>query len=372
MKIVHVITGLNNGGAEGVLFRLCTHDKKNQHIVISMMDHGKYGPLLLDNDVQVYSLNMPRGKLTFKGIKQLYSLIKIQKPDIVQTWMSHADLVGGLIAKIAGVKKVFWNVRHSDLDSKKSSKKTLAVIRFCSYLSNYIPHKIICCAYKAYDVCLNAGYPKDKMIVISNGYDLSSLGFDLEGAEKIKEELKIYSDLFLIGMVARYDPAKNHLGLIEAFKRVNDLYPDTRLILVGRDVNDENLELSALIKKLNIHNKVYLLDQRTDINSIMSMLDVHVLSSSFGEGFPNVLAEAMAASTPCVTTDVGDAAVIVSNKGWVVPIDDTIGLSDGFIKAYNLKNSDNWIELKNSCRVHISENFCIKEMVKKYNSTWNL
>lgn len=370
MKVMHIITGLNNGGAEGVLFRLCTHDKKNEHIVVSMMDMGKYGSLLLDNNISVYALNMPRGMLSLKGLRQLYKLIKNEKPDVVQTWMSHADLVGGLLSKLAGVKKIFWNVRHSNLDSKKSSKKTVAIIRLSSYLGKYIPNKIICCAHKAYDVCISLGYPKEKLVVINNGYNFESLKFDSKGAERIREEFKIPENIFLIGKVARYDPAKNHKVLIEAFKKVNDKYVDTRLVLVGRELDLNNSRLKELLEKNSLIGKVYLLEQRTDINSIMSLLDLHVLSSSFGEGFPNVLAEAMAVGTPCVSTDVGDAAVIVSDKGWIVPTDNPTALSESIIQAYQMKGSSDWEKLKFSCRAHVLNSFCINNMVKEYNNVW--
>lgn len=370
MKVMHIITGLNNGGAEGVLFRLCTHDKKNEHIVVSMMDMGKYGSLLLDNNIPVHALNMPRGRLSLKGIRQLYTLLKKEKPDVVQTWMSHADLIGGVLAKVAGIKKIYWNVRHSDLDSKRSSKKTIAVIKISSYLSKIIPCKIICCAHKAYDVCLDLGFPKEKLVVINNGYDFESIIFDPEGADKIIKEFQLPSNVFFLGKVARYDPMKNHYNLIKSFKLVNDNYSDTRLILVGRDINVNNLKLSRVINKFNLDGKIYLLDQRSDINSIMSLLDLHVLCSSFGEGFPNVLAEAMAVGTPCVSTNVGDAEVIVSDNGWIVPVDDPVALSKSIIEAYHMKSSSDWEELRDRCRKHILDNFCITKMVQSYNDVW--
>ena len=107
MRVIHIITGLNNGGAEAVLYRLCKYDKINKHIVISMMDYGKYGELLRNENIDVYTLDMPAGKLTLNGIINLYKIIKQFKPNVVQTWMYHANLIGGIVAKIAGIKKLF-------------------------------------------------------------------------------------------------------------------------------------------------------------------------------------------------------------------------------------------------------------------------
>ncbi len=103
MKIVHIITGLNNGGAEAVLYRLVTNDKKYKHIVVSLMDLGKYGPMLQDKNIEVICLNMPKGKITFYGLMTLYKTLKKIKPDIVQTWMYHADLLLQVLKKYFGI-----------------------------------------------------------------------------------------------------------------------------------------------------------------------------------------------------------------------------------------------------------------------------
>src|SRR5690554_6161754 len=108
MHITHIITGLNNGGAEAVLFRICTNDTKANHAVISLMDMGKYGFLLQEQGIEVYCLNMPSGRVSFSGLYKLYRLLKKLKSDVVQTWMYHADLIGGVVAKAAGIKSIYW------------------------------------------------------------------------------------------------------------------------------------------------------------------------------------------------------------------------------------------------------------------------
>lgn len=120
MKIVHVIAGLTDGGAEGVLYRLCLQDQLNTHTVLSLTDGGKYGPLLQTDGIALHCLNMPRGRLTWAGVVRLYRLIRDLRPDVVQTWMYHADFIGGLIAKIAGVRRVYWGVRNSLMTVKES------------------------------------------------------------------------------------------------------------------------------------------------------------------------------------------------------------------------------------------------------------
>jgi hypothetical protein len=93
IKVVHIITGLNDGGAEAVLFRLCVAERSATHIVISLMNEGKYGKLLKEHSVTVYCLNMLRGKIDFSALLQLKRLLTYINPDVVQTWMYHSALL---------------------------------------------------------------------------------------------------------------------------------------------------------------------------------------------------------------------------------------------------------------------------------------
>ena len=370
MHIVHIITGLNNGGAEGVLYRLCKNDKYCRHTVISLMDMGKYGPLLIKDGIDVYCLNMKQGKLRFHSLLQLYQILRRIKPDVVQTWMYHADLIGGLIAKLAGVKNIYWNIRHSVLEKGKSKRSTMLRAQLCAQLSSFIPYKIICCANKALDIHVEKGYQASKMVVIGNGYELDSfLPNDLLSL-KIKDELNIQNTENLIGMVGRFDPLKDHFNLLNALTLVKDKF-DVKCLLVGKELNQFNHELCAEIDRLGLQNEVLLLDQRSDIPSIMNTLDVHILSSS-SEAFPNVLAEAMACGTPCVTTDVGDAALIVGEAGWIVPSCNSKELAEGIIQALECKqNLELWQNKKLEARNLMVEKFSIENMIASYHDIWS-
>jgi len=370
MKIFNIITGLNNGGAEAILYRLCVHDISYKHTVISLMDEGKYGSLLKEAGVAVYCLNMPAGRVTLSGLYKLFKLIRKFKPNVVQTWMHHADLIGGVIARLAGIKNVFWNIRSTPLEVKRSKYSTILIIKLCAQLSKIIPKGIVCCAKKALEVHGSIGFETSKMTVIANGYDLSKLCVIPNSQAQLKKEL---GDIFpLIGMVGRFDPQKEHFDLLDAFTIIKKKGTPHKLVLVGCEINTSNITLIDKIELLGLKDEVLLLDERTDITVIMNSLDLHVLSSSFGEGFPNVLAEAMACSTPCVTTDVGDAAFIVGDTGWVVPPKNPQALADAILIALNEKKADpiKWARRKADCRKRIIDNFSIQNMVKKYHYVW--
>ena len=152
---------------------------------------------------------------------------------------------------------------------------------------------------------------------------------------------------------------------------LKEKHKDFTCLLIGAGINPDNTELYRQIKKLDLLKHVRLLDQRPDILAVMDALDVHVLSSTT-EGFPNVVAEAMACGTPCVTTDVGDAALIVGNTGWVVPPSNSEQLFEAITKALSEKqtNADAWSARQQAARQRIEDNFSIETMVGKYHQVW--
>lgn len=369
---LHIISGLNNGGAEGVLYRLCKYDNRYQHIVISMMDEGKYGPLLRDAGVVVYCLNMPQGRVSFSGLWHLFKLIRQHNPDVVQTWMYHADLIGGVIAYLAGMRDIFWNIRHTTLEPGKSKKSTILIAKLCARLSGFIPKGIVCCAQEALRIHSELGYKTSKMSVIGNGYDLALLNPNDDLSIRLKTELNIKTNTLLLGMVGRFNPQKDHSSLLTALAMIKDRSSFFKVALIGRDLNSCNSSLNDYIKKLGLEAHLLLLDQRTDMSTVMNGLDIHVLSSS-SEGFPNVLAEAMACGTPCVTTNVGDAALIIGDTGWVVPPKNPQALAKAMIEAIDEKqnNPQAWQARKQACREQIVNNFSIEKMVESYHQVWS-
>jgi glycosyltransferase involved in cell wall biosynthesis len=371
MKIMHIITGLGDGGAEAALYRLCKFDSANKHIVVSLMDEGKYGPLLKELGFEVYCLNMPSGQIRFSALIEIFKLVRQENPKVVQTWMYHADLIGGVLARFSGVRNVFWGLHNTTLEKGKSKRSTIFICKFNAILSRWVPKKIIYCAEKSRQVHEQLGFKKSIGVVVPNGYDLDAFAPSLEFRIRFRREVNIDQNVFLIGHVGRFDPQKDHKNLILALgilKQKNKLFYS---ILVGTGVNNENYILNNLIDKNDLVNTVKLLGQRNDIPVVMNGLDIHVLSSS-AEAFPNVLAEAMACGTPCVTTNVGDAALIVSDTGWVVPPKNPQALADAILQAIEEKqnNPQAWLERKQACRNHIFENFSIAKIVKNYHRVW--
>lgn len=373
MQVVHVISGLNDGGAEAVLYRLCAHDTLVQHTVISLTDEGKYGALLRDRGIELHCLRMQRGRVSVTALCALRRLLRRIRPDVLQTWMYHADLIGGVLGRVSGIRQVFWGIRHTTFDPAKSKSSTIKVARLNAWLARWVPKGVICCAESAVRVHLGMGYPRDKMHVVANGYDLARLRPDSSVRRAWRSQFAIGDDTPLLGMVARFDPQKDHQTLFEALRRIKDQGRDFRCALVGHGMTHDSPALLEAIDRYGLKEEVLLLGPQADIVPVMNGLDLHVLSSSYGEAFPNVLAEAMACGTPCVATDVGDAARIVGEAGWIVPP----GMPDALAAAVGaaldeLNSTESWAARQGAARMRIANRFSIEKMISEYHEVWSI
>lgn len=369
---LHIITGLNDGGAEAVLYRLCQHDQANQHYVVSLSGAGKYGPMLEALGVPVSTLNMSPGRPPPLAFIRLVRLLRREKPDVVQTWMYHGDLFGGLAARFARIRSVVWGIRHSTLELGKSKKTTIWIAKLLAKLSWWLPSKIVVCAQQAMDVHEALGYDRSKMHFIPNGYDLADFRPGLDSKGELRASLISDQSIPLIGMVGRFDPQKDHANLLDALVILRDRGVAFRCVLVGTGLDASNAELMEWIVRRDLADHMLLLGRRNDIPNIMNELDLHMLPSAFGEAFPNVVAEAMACGTPCVVTDVGDAAYIVGDTGWVVPPRDARALAEAIAAALDdMRDADKSSERSLRARRRIEENFSIERMVDAYSTLWD-
>lgn len=371
-KVAHVITGLGDGGAEAVLYRLCIYDKGAHHVVISLSDTGKYGPLLEDEGIAVHTLGMRSGRPSLPAFMRLKSILSEEQPSVVQTWMYHADLMGGLAARIAGIKPLVWGIRHTNLVPGQSARNTILIARLCARLSRFIPARIVCCAEESARVHVALGYDSSRMVIVPNGYDMKTFRPDKKGRDILRAEWAVDDDTPLIGTVGRFDPQKDHRNLLRACELLRAQGLRFCLVLVGNDLTDANEMLKEWLTIHGLRDCVRLLGRRKDIPAIMSALDLHVLPSLYGEAFPNVVAEAMACGTLCVVTNVGDAPFIVGETGWTVPPGDPVALADTIASIFRLRNKrKKWDSMRFSARSRVVENFDIATMITRYRAVWD-
>lgn len=369
MKILHIISGLGDGGAEAVLYHLISNDSLNYHQVVSLGGIGKYGKLLVDKDISVLSLNLDR--LTFYPCLffRFSHFIISFKPDVIQSWMYHANLFSVFIGVIFRIP-ICWGIHNSTLHPSCTSFTTIAISRACGLCSWFLPQRTIVCASSSAKLHSSYGYNPSPMIVIPNGYDFTKYSPNATLRLDLRSSLCLPDSIPVLGMVARFDPCKDHANLFDALSILLTFDLDFRLILVGNCITEQNHELLRLLESKHLYSRCLLLGQRSDIPAIMNAIDLSVLSS-YSEAFPNVLAESMACGTPCVTTDVGDASEIVGKTGWIVPPRSSrflaFAIRDAFIQ---LGSCDSWLVRKADCRKRISATYSLQRMTQSYIDVW--
>lgn len=361
-----LITALTGGGAEMMLYRLMSRlDRtKFRPQVISMMELGPVGEKIRALGVPVRSLEMSQGVPNPLAVLKLVRWLQCDKPDVIQTWMYHADLLGGLAARLAGGIPVSWGIRHSDLSLEGNRRLTLLTVKACAPISRWFPTKIVCCSEASREVHAAVGYATDKMIVIPNGIDPELFRPNPKARETIRRRLGISDDAPVIGMVGRFHPQKDHYNFVQAAQYLSRSIQDVRFLLCGEDVTWENEELVKWINDAGIRERVFLLGKRDDIPELTAAFDIASLSS-MGEGFPNVVVEAMACAVPCVVTDVGESARIVGDTGVVVPRRDPQALANAWLKVLTMGGDDRK-QLGLSARERVIEHYSLHQIVSRY------
>ena len=367
MKILHIITSLYAGGAQIMLYKLLANHEQVRlgSTVISLMEAGEVGEQIEQLGVDVYSLGMTRGTLSLTKMIYLARMIRKIKPDIIQTWMYHADLLGTLAAFIAAPHApVVWGIHHSNLDPRYNSPTTLKVAKLCACISHYLPAKIISCSLAAKETHQQIGYDKEKIAVIPNGFDVGSFHPDKEAGESVRRELGIAPETIVIGMMARFDPQKDHKNFIQAASIILRKMTNVEFILCGKGMERQNTTIMDWIKEVGIEAQIHLLGHRRDVSRVLAALDIATLSSC-GEAFPLAVGEAMACGVPCVVTDVGDSALLVGNTGIVVPAQNPLALAEGWI-ALAEAGAEQRKSMGMQARERISSTFAIAKIAIRY------
>jgi len=372
ITVAHVITGLGQGGAETMLLKLLRQTDRTQfsmRVVSLLAPPGPIAERIEALGIPVVALGIGRQVPNPAGLWRLASILRDARPDLVQTWMYHGDLVGGLAAKLASIRlPVIWNIRQSNFDPNNSRRRTIQLARLCAMLSKRLPNRIICCSNVARRVHAAMGYDESKMQVIPNGFDLLAFRADPSARVALRTELGLPSDARLLGMVARFDPQKDHQTFVAAAQRLHARLPDVRYVLCGAGVDRGNAELTDWVDRAGLTGVCHLLGQRNDMARVNAALDLATLSSAYGEGFPNVLGEAMACEVPCVATDVGDSAHVIGDTGRVVPPRDPHALADAWGDL--LADPSSLRALGKQARRRIVDNFSIARVTRAYETTY--
>ena len=373
INVAHVITGLGMGGAENMLLKLLAHTDRRAFAAQVFTLGAASGPIvdqIGELGFPVVSLGMEREAPSPRRVMELGRLLRQNPPDLVQTWMYHADLVGGLAAKIGRVRlPVVWNLRLSNPHRAFVRRRTLWLIRLCAALSSRLPHTIICCSAEAQRVHSALGYQASKMRTIPNGFDVGRFRPNPEARAAMRAELGIPESAWIIGMVARFHPQKDHRSFIEAAAQLGQWRSDVHFVLCGPRITTETRELVGWIDSAGLRPTFHLLGPRPDVERVAAAFDVASLSS-VDEGFPNVVGEAMACGVPCVATDVGETARLVGDTGRIVPPGNPSILAQTWRELLEM-GRPGLVALGARARRRVEEHFSIGDAVHAYEGVYS-
>jgi glycosyltransferase involved in cell wall biosynthesis len=366
MKVVHVITALKTGGAEVMLLRLLQQLQGTGYdpYVVGLAGPGEVSDQISALGVPVSALGGRRGVPDPSAVVNVARILRRVRPDVVQTWMYHSDLVGGLAARVAGNPPVAWGLHHSNLSPEFNKRSTLMTVRACARLSSRLPSAIVCCAESTKRLHAEFGYDDAKMLVIPNGFDLEAFRPDPEARLTIRRELGLPDSALLMGMLARFHPYKDHRTFVRAAGLLRARHDDVHFVLCGSNLTWENAELVKWIDEAGVRDRMFLLGRRRDVRVIQASLDVACLSSSC-EAMPLSVGEAMASGVPCAVTDVGDAALLVGDTGRVAPPGDPAALADAAFALLSLRPEER-VRLGAAARRRIEERYSLPLIARRY------
>jgi glycosyltransferase involved in cell wall biosynthesis len=310
---------------------------------------------------------MRPGQPSLAAFFRLAGWLRYDKPDLLQTWLYHADLLGILAARVARIRVVVWNIRNSELELSQYRRLSGWVVRICSWLSGW-PQAVICNSHAGRDFHARFGYRPSCWMVIPNGINTEVFKPDLEAYRSLRRELGLAPDTVLIGQVARYHPMKNQTGFLAAAGELLRTGGDAHFVMVGQDIGEENADLVEAVRQQGLTGRVHMLGRQEAMPRIEAALEI-LTSASFGEGFPNVVAEAMACGVPCVVTDVGDSALLVGGTGKIIPPRDTHAIVSAWRELIAC-GATGRRSLGESARQRVAESFSLDKTIAAYQALY--
>ena len=372
IKVMHIITTLGQAGAETMLCRIASgmDAARFENEIVSLTGVLDLAESMQAIGVRVRTLGMKKRAPNPLLVMRLARWIRESKPDVIHTWMYHANMVGALAARLAVDVPVVWGIHHSALDPRIDNRRTIFVNRVCASLSRKFPARIVCCSQASLHIHKNLGYAAEKLEVVPNGFDLEQIKPDPAARASLREELGIPPDAIIVGIASRFHPNKDLQNFVRAAAQLHKRMPGIHFLLCGLNITWQNTQLVRWIEAAGIRDHCHLLGLRQDMPRLFAGMDI-ATNASLSEAFPVAIGEAMACETPCVVTDVGDSALIVGETGLVVAPGDPQALAEACWKLIQGGRAVRQ-HLGIAARRRVQQHFALRVIVERYQAIYTM
>jgi glycosyltransferase involved in cell wall biosynthesis len=358
-KVAFLLRSLNYGGAERQLVALARGLHERGRRVVVLVFYGG-GPLHRDLDTAGVPVRVigKRGRWDVGGfLLRLHRVLREEKPDVLHGYLDVPNLLTVPLKVVHPGLRVVWGVRASNMDFDRYDTFTRATFGLTRRVARRAD-LIIANSRAGREHHVGLGYPGDRTVVVPNGIDVDRFRQQPEAGGAIRAAWAVSPDEVLVGLVGRLDPMKDHATFLRAARRVADAGAPVRFVCVGDGDGGYRAAHQRLAEQLGLEGRVLWSAGRNDMPAVYNALDLLCSASAYGEGFSNVIGEAMACGVPCVVTDVGDSAWIVGDTGRVVPPGSPERLGDAILQALEDRS-----ELASRVRPRVVESFSVSRLV---------
>ena len=362
-RIIFLVRSLDRGGAERQLVALASAFVQHGHqtTVAVFYGGGVFEADLRAAGVRVVSLGKGGRWDVLPFFIRLVRWLRNERPTVLHSYLTVSNLLAILLKPLLPVTHIVWGLRASNMDLSRYDWLSRLTDWVEKLLSPY-PALIIANSHAGKRHAVLREFPEAKIVVIPNGIDTAQFAPDPGGRRRVRAEWGIKEDEVLVGLPARLDPMKDHPTFLRAAAEAANHVPNVRFVCVGYGSPDYQQSLQTLARELGLTDRIIWAGARDDMPAVYNALDVASSSSSFGEGFSNTIAEAMACGVPCVVTDVGDSAWIVEGTGVVVPPGDYKALAQGLLRLLTLPPQERRA-LGEASRLRVVTQFSIDKLV---------
>ena len=367
MRILHIITSLDAGGAQWVLINILEQLKAKgvDQCLISMKPNGELAQQVIDLGISLHEISFSPGTF-IEATSRVNEIIASFQPQVIQSWMYHGDFLTIFLRNPDHIP-IIWGVHHSYEHFKRNRLKffTKIIARINAACSHIIPNQIICCSRSAMKSHARIGYAASKMIHIPNGIAAERFIPDPQARNIFRQELGLDPQTCLIGYIARYHPQKDHALFFLSADLFLAKNKDVHFVLVGEQVVTDNPEIKKWMSLSKTPENFHFLGKRTDLPMITAALDLATLTSSGDEAFPLTIIEAMACEIPCVATDVGDVRLMLGPGGAIVPPHNPAALAATWQQMLD-KDPAERAAIGKDLRLRVLEHFTNQAMAEHY------